>query len=457
MNIDLLSLDASEIIQRIKKRELKASDYMQACLAQIHRYDPVLKAWANLDEESAMIQAAMIDQKVENDEDLKVLPGVPVGIKDIFNTIDLPTQMGSPIWKDFTPGNDARIVHYLRMANAIFPGKTVTAEFAVHTPGPTRNPHNTNYMAGTSSTGSAVAVAASMVPLSIGTQTAGSTIRPASYTGVYGFKPSFGMLPRTGMLKTTDTLDTVGMFSKSVRDLKLLFDVMRVKGVDYPLHEKNLSDKFRQASKDGNWRIGLFLGPMWKYAENYAVRQLKLFSMSLGQVDNIDTKEVVLPSSLQQVHRLHATLYDRSLAYYFKEEYEQKTLVSKTMYEIIERGQSISLAQYKHAVEEQAKIFRELDQFFVEEEIDILLDLATGGEALLGLDSVDRPDDCLIWSFCGTPVINLPIFWGPNGLPFGAQIISRRYSDYLLLSLAQFLSDIGLAPSIVNYPLKIEI
>jgi Asp-tRNA(Asn)/Glu-tRNA(Gln) amidotransferase A subunit family amidase len=340
------------------------------------------------------------------------------------------------------------------MAGAVIPGKTVTAEFAVHTPGPTRNPHNPDYMAGTSSTGSAVVVAANMVPISIGTQTAGSTIRPASYTGIFGYKPSFGLLPRTAMLKTTDSLDTVGMFARSVRDLRLCFEVMRVKGADYPIQEQMLSDPTRR-KKFGTWRVGLVRGPQWDQAETYAQDSLLAFAEKLDREADIQVVEARLPESLRRVHELHATIYDRTLAYYFKEEFKQKTLVSQTMYEIIRHGNEISLEEYKRALEDQFQISRELDQYLAAEELDLLLDYSTGGEALKGLDSPDRPDHCLIWTFCGNPAISLPVFVGPNNLPFGAQIVTCRYSDYLLLSFAEHLSEAGLIPGATYPPLVI--
>lgn len=453
MRNELFSIDATEAVRRIYQKEITVLDLVQSCLDRITKVEPIVDAWAYLASEVALSQARALDSKLAAGYSPGPLIGIPIGVKDIFNTYDMPTQMGSPIWKNFTPGNDARVVHYLRMADAIILGKTVTAEFAVHTPGPTRNPHNPEYMAGTSSTGSAVAVAANMVPLSIGTQTAGSTIRPASYVGIFGFKPSFGLLPRTAMLKTTDSLDTVGLFSRSIRDLRLLFNVMRVKGVDYPIQTKVFSEPERLV-KSGTWRVALVQGPKWDQAEPYARDRLLAFADDLDNVDNIQVVDFQLPDLLKQVHQIHQIIYDRTLAYYFKEEFKKKTLVSETMYEIIRHGNEISIGEYKKALNEQVHISQQLEQSLIDNEFDILLDLSTGGEALKGLDSVDRPDHCLIWTFCGMPSINLPVFIGPNLLPFGAQIISRRYNDYLLLSFAEHLSERGIIPIATNPPLS---
>lgn len=450
MNNDLISSDATEAVRRITQKEIRVVDLIQSCLERIDKVEPTVQSWVYLAPEIALAKAADLDKKIKKGFPVGPLVGIPIGVKDIFNTYDMPTQMGSPIWKDFTPGNDARVVHYLRMADGIILGKTVTAEFAVHTPGPTRNPHNPEYMAGTSSTGSAVAVAANMVPVSIGTQTAGSTIRPASYTGIFGFKPSFGLLPRTAMLKTTDSLDTVGLFSRSARDLRLVFDVMRVKGVDYPIQQEAFSDP-RRLKKFGTWQVGIVRGPKWEQAEDYARESLLSFANELDQAPNIRVEEIILPEFVNRIHEIHKIIYDKTLAYYFKEEYKQKTLVSKTMYEIIQNGNEINLETYKSALNDQNLIAKELDQFMIENKLDLLLDLSTGGEALKGMDSIDRPDHCLIWTFCGVPAINMPVFIGPNRLPFGAQIVSRRYNDYLLLSFIQYLSDAGMIPK-ATYP-----
>ncbi len=445
----LSSLTASELIPLLQSRKVSATEVTQACLESIECNEHRLHAWAWMKPEQALAQAEAADRKLKIGGGGK-LCGIPIGIKDIFNTAEMPTQMGSPIWKGFTPGNDARVVYYLRMADAILMGKTVTAEFAVHAPGPTNNPHRLGYIPGTSSSGSAAATAAHMVPLALGTQTAGSIIRPASYCGVYGFKPSFGLVPRTAMLKTTDSLDSVGMFSRSVDDLALLFDIVRVHGLDYPIAHEILNDPTRQTIADRPWRIGLLRGPKWKEAEPYAKQALVDFGQRLADLPGVVIETFELPSEFSQAHQIHTTIYDRALAYYFKEEFAAKTLVSSVMYDIISRGNQITLSNYNKAQSEQNVLSHHLDNI-LKQDYDIIIDLSTGGEALKGLASVDRPDNCLIWTLCGVPTINLPVFTGPNGLPFGAQIYARRYNDYLLLNFARHLQTHGLIP--INTPL----
>jgi Asp-tRNA(Asn)/Glu-tRNA(Gln) amidotransferase A subunit family amidase len=450
MRLPLNELGAAEAARGIASNEFSARELVTACLDQIDRYDPSIHAWVNVDRDLALAYAEAADATIVRDAPAGPLVGVPIGIKDIFNTTDFPTQMGSPIWKGFTPGNDARIVHYLRMAGAVVPGKTVTAEFAVHAPGPTENPHRAGHIPGTSSSGSAAAVAAYMVPGSLGTQTAGSIIRPASYCGVYGFKPSFGLVPRTGMLKTTDSLDTVGCFARNVEDLALLFRVVRVKGADYPIAEAALNDSERQSRPTARpWRIGLIRAPRWSEAEAYVREAVEAFAGRLSREEAISVEEVAAPAELAKAHEVHATIYDKALAYYFKEEFQQHTLVSSQIYEIIERGNGITLEQYQGALDDQRKIATSMEQLFVRG-YDAVLDMATAGAAVPGLDSVDRPDHALIWTLCGLPAVSVPVALSPDRLPLGVQLVSRRFNDRLLLELLNFLEQRGLVPSRTN-------
>jgi Asp-tRNA(Asn)/Glu-tRNA(Gln) amidotransferase A subunit family amidase len=443
---ELTELSASAALAWIRSRRITRVELLEACLAQIQRHDAWIHAWVHLDPEGALRRAAEIDAHVAAGGPIGTLSGLPVGVKDIFNTADMPTQMGSPIWAGFTPGNDARVVHYLRMAGAVIPGKTVTAEFAVHTPGPTANPHHIDHMVGTSSSGSAAAVAARMVPVALGTQTAGSIVRPASYCGIYGMKPSFGLIPRTGTLKTTDSLDTVGFFGRTPDDLELLLETIRVRGRDYPLSDAALNDPTRQDNGNRPWRVALVRGPKWEYAETYARAALFEFGERIAGAGGAHVDELELPTAFERAHETHATIYDRTLAYYFKEEYRQHTLVSPLMYEIISRGNRISLAQYVDALDAQLSLARTIDEMFANG-IDAIVALSTGGEPLRGRASMDRPDTCLIWTLCGLPVVSVPAFTGPTGLPYGAQIVARRYNDHLLLRLVRHLVDSGVAPS----------
>jgi Asp-tRNA(Asn)/Glu-tRNA(Gln) amidotransferase A subunit family amidase len=364
---------------------------------------------------------------------------VPVGIKDIFNTLVFPTQMGSPVRQGYKAGNDARAVAVLRLAGAVIPGKTVTAEFGVHWPGPTRNPHNLDHTPGTSSSGSAAAVAAGMVPVALGSQTAGSMIRPASFCGIYGMKPSFGLIPRTGMLKTTDTLDHVGFCARSVDDLALMLDVLRVQGADYPIVAAKLHDT---SPVDRPWRVAVVKGPYWDRTEDYARTSLLSFADSL-RADRMQVVELELPKIFQQAYAVHAEIYESCLSYYFKEEaMHLAELISSRFMEMIQRGRRITPTRYTAALDQQTALSRALDGIF--EQADVILTLASNGEAPKGEEPEEHCDTSLIWTLCGAPSITVPAFVGPNGLPFGAQLVARKYNDLTLLGFAASLERSGL-------------
>lgn len=435
-------LSATEAIREIGCGRLTTEEWVQSCLLRIQEVEPSLHAWTSRDDEASLSTARAIDRRRQ--QGLARLPfeGAPLGIKDIFNTHgNLPTQMGSCLWKGFLAGNDARVVATLRRKGCVIMGKTETSEFAVHAPGPTVHPYDSARTPGTSSSGSAVAVAVGMVPLALGSQTAGSTIRPASYCGVYGFKPSFGLVPRTGMLKTTDTLDHVTFFSRTVEDMALIFDHARVSGSNHPLVAERI-DGSLQESTLSRWRVGFVRGPGWSEASPYARQAIEDFADQLTRCDRTTVYEVKLPEPFSHVHESHQRIYCRMLAYYFKEESRHPESVSSSFREMVEAGQRISLKEYQSELQFQEKVSHLLDRLL--EETDVLLNLSTAGEAP-PLEASDPPDNCLVWTFCGVPALNLPVFTGPTGLPFGAQLVARRYHDYPLLRFAGFLRAEGLA------------
>ena len=440
----LAVLSATEIARRLRAREVTAIEVVRDCLGQIERTDGKLHAWTCLTSDLALAEAESVDASIRAGTPVGRLAGVPLGVKDIFNTKDAPTQMGSPIWKGFTPGNDARTVFNLRQAGVILLGKTETAEFAVHQLRDGVHPHDSTRNPGTSSTGSAIAVASYQVPIAIGTQTAGSIVRPASYCGVYGFKPSFGLVPRTGMLKTTDSLDSIGYFARTVPDLRLVFDVIRVSGLDYPISNAALNDVARQKKPSGRrWRVAVVRPYTWELVHGYA---RDLFAGALGRwagTASVDLVEKQLPGSTREAHEVHSTIYDKTLAYYFKEEFQKAQLVSPIFREIIEHGQTISLDQYKVALAKQLGMMSDIDKWFGD--VDAVVTLSVAGEAPLR-EETERQDSCLIWTLLGLPAVSVPALAGPSGLPIGIQVVARRYNDPLLLELLQHLADSGLAP-----------
>ncbi len=433
---ELYALTATQLREKLLCEEIALEDIVESLLKRIKEIDPDIRAWEFLDRE-------IIDIQIKKSSGLEMLKhplfGIPIGVKDIYNTFDMPTQMGSSIWKDFTPGNDARVVHYLRRNGALILGKTVTAEFAVHYQDITHNPHDLRRSPGTSSSGSAAAVASGMVPIALGSQTAGSIGRPASYCGIYGFKPSFGVLPRIGVLKTTDSLDTLGFFTRSVEDLGLAFDACRVSGENYEFVHRYI-DNF-QNDPDRIYRVAVVRHPKYDLASPTALDAFEKWTDRLKD-QHIELVYTELPDYVNEIYALHQLIYDKALAYYFKDEYAEHSLMSPIFYEIIKEGQKISTEAYRDALEKQSQLSSRFNRWM--HSYDVLLTLGTAGEAPLGLTTPDTPDSNLIWTFLGLPTIMMPVLKGENNLPIGALAISKKYQDPLLLEFVKKLKNLSL-------------
>lgn len=437
-----------ELHENMKSGELTPTDIACECIEKFKEYDEKYFAFECFDENILLEQAKNTENRLKNNLPLKPLDGIPVGVKDIYNTKEFKTQMGSPLWKDFTPGNDARVVHYVKEAGGIIPGKTVTAEFAVHTLNQTLNPFDITKTPGTSSSGSAVAVALGMVPLALGTQTAGSIIRPASFCGVYGCKPSFGLLPRTGMLKTTDSLDTLGFFTSRQEDLRLMFDIVHVKGANFPFSNKALKDSNRQnKGADRPWKIAFVKTYTWDEAHDYTKNELTNYVNKLSQNKDIEIDEIDLPKEMEASHLVHETIYNKTLSYYFKNEYANAELVSPLMQQLIEEGLKTSVESYHKALEEQTDLCHIMDQLL--SKYDAIISLSTAGAAP-ERNVLENRDPSLIWTLTHLPVVNVPAFKSSEGLPYGFQLASRKYNDYLLFNLLDYLKSENLIPEGCN-------
>lgn len=451
MNTLFVDNSIGGLIAKFAKGKLHPKDAARAALENIREFDPKYFAWVVFADDSFLTRIENEEKQFSIDSE-RLLEGIPVGVKDIYNTADFPTQMGSPLWKDFTPGNDARAVYHLKRQGANVVGKTVTAEFAVHALDKTLNPYDVTRTPGTSSSGSAVAVSLGMVPAATGTQTAGSIVRPASFCGVYGCKPSFGTIPRTGMLKTTDSLDQIGFLTIYQEDLRRLFDSMRVKGENYPISNAALCDSARQIKPAGRpWRVGFARTHTWKHAPKYAKEAVETFIKNLAKEKGIEITDADLPASMRHTHETHQTIYDKSLSYYFKGEHKQSDFVSPIMNEIIARGNATSTEAFKKALALQNKIIHDMDAYM--QDFDVLVSLSTAGEAPLR-EVTELPDPALMWTLAHLPAVSVPQFKSPDGLPFGMQVIARKYNDYLLFAFLDWLRDRGLIPSKAGYFLK---
>ena len=358
---------------------------------------------------------------------------VPIGVKDVFNTRNLKTEFGSSIFKNFIPGNNSRLVDIIAENQGIIVGKTTTAEFAVHyfPETSTINPHNKKHITGTSSAGSAVAVACGALPVALGTQTAGSIIRPASFCGVIGFKPSFGALDRTGVLKTSDTLDTIGLFSSNLSILNKTFQTLIQAEDQYP-YSKNYFKKIKNKKK---FTIGIISDCFSGY-KNYDEEVKKDFELFCEKylnkhniVKNLDF------NFINKVHENHENIYCKSLAYYFKSLGKRKKKFSKVMKSMIKKGNTISTKQYLESCITQENLTNKFQNIM--ENYDFLVTPSTGSAAPT-LNKSEKKDTSLIWTFFGAPSISLPIFYCERSkLPFGLQIVSSRYSDLSLISFSK--------------------
>lgn len=420
-----------ELKQKLEKKELSFYDLADEVANTIKESERKTHAWVRYDLEHLKSEAEKSDIRFKLSGILRGIEGIPFGVKDIFNTKSFPTEMGSPIWKDFMPGNNARVVDSLLFSGGIAVGKTVTAEFAVHALNETLNPHDPCKTPGTSSSGSAAAVARGMVPFALATQTAGSIIRPASFCGVWGMKPSFGMIPRTGILKTTDSLDTIGFVAAHAGSLRSILDHTRVKGPNYPFVYKNVDSRGDYPKeKQSSWRVGFVKTHTWNTSKRYAQQAIQDLASKIGNERGFIVEEIEWPEELQIAHEIHSTIYTKSLSYYFQNEKKMSSQVTPIMSRMIEAGEPISPEDFKKALQRQTDFIHQLDKLI--SPYDLVLSLGTSSSAPLR-DAEELPDPSLIWTLGHVPSVAVPVFRCPAALPFGAQFISRKWNDYLLL------------------------
>ena len=392
------------------------------CLARIAERDSVVRAWAFLDPELALAQARACDAAAEP---AGPLHGVPVGIKDIFDTVDMPTALGSPIYDGHRPAADAAAVAILRRAGAVILGKTVTAEFAGTHPGPTTNPHDPARTPGGSSQGSAAAVADFMVPVALGTQTGGSVLRPSSFCGIFGFKPSFGTFNRAGIKSAAESLDTVGLHARCLEDIALLGDVLcgRAPGGIAPLAAPP--------------RIGLCRTPLWHLAEPETAAAID-GAAEAARAAGAAVEPVALPEPFAALADARRAINDYERARAMAHEWRtDRDRLSPAMQKTVASGLAVPHAEYRAARARTRDCRNLLDWLF--DEWDALLVPAVNGEAPPGLAYAGDPALQALWTMLHVPAITLPTHRGPNGMPVGIQLVARRGADDALLSVAAWL------------------
>lgn len=436
--VDITSLTAAQALAALREGRVKAEDLVRGCLARISADEERVQAWAFVDETRALEQARNVDRVRSEGHAIGPLHGLPVGIKDVIDTADMPTEDGTVLNAGRRPSYDAVVVERLRAAGAIILGKTVTTELATYSPGKTRNPVNPEHTPGGSSSGSAAAVAAHMVPVAIGTQTNGSVIRPAAYCGVYGYKPTFGLVPRHGILEQSRPLDQVGFFARTVEDLAIIAEPL----IGYDEHDPDTRPMARPNLREVAMQepplppvFAFTKTPNWGDAEEQTRQAFDEVALTLGE----QAVPFSVPSVFNEAWQWHATIMEADLARNFHELYKRgKDRLSESLRAQIERGQRVSAVDYNNAVARIQSTSAAFDELF--DRCDVILTAATAGPAPKGLESTGNPAFCTLWTFTGMPAVTLPLLRAENGLPMGIQLVGRRGDDARLLRTARWLA-----------------
>ena len=414
-------LSASELARAIGRGETTSEAAVLQCLARVEERERDVRAWAYIDREAALDQARERDRAASRGP----LHGVPIGVKDVLDTADMPTQMGSSIYAGYRPPADATCVSLLRQAGAVILGKTATCEFAGVTPATTRNPLNLGHTPGGSSSGSAAAVADFMVPAAFGTQTGGSVLRPAAFCGVFGFKPTFGRYSRTGVKFAAESFDTIGTMARTVEDLELLDDVLvgragaRTRAAEAPV-------------------VGLCRTHLWNTAQPESVAAIERAASSF-QNAGARVVDVALPATFSDltVARARINAYERArgMAY---EWHRHRDALSERLRTTIAEGFAMPPEDYWAAQTLLAQCRGLLGD--ATKSVDVLLTPCVPGEAPRGLDHTGEPKFQELWTALHVPTISVPAGTGPGGLPTAVQLVGKAGMDEKLLGFARWAS-----------------
>lgn len=418
--------------------QLTSESLVGACLKRIEKRDAAVGAWAHLDPAKAIAAARASDARRASGAKLGPLAGIPVGVKDIIDTADYPTEYGSSVFAGRQPASDASVVSQLRAAGAIIIGKTVTTELAFFGPGKTKNPHNPGHTPGGSSSGSAAAVADCQIPLALGTQTAGSIIRPASYCGTIGFKPSFGAVSRTGVLAQSAPLDTIGGYARSVTGIAMLIDA--IGGFDQA--DRDMVSGTKPSLVDAlkeplgrTLRFAFVKSPAWPNAESEARAAFEVFANSFGS--RAEVVETPLPPDFDASLRLQQIVQFSDIAKNYGPIADaHPAAVSAKLKEIIAEGRTFTSSDYAAACAEREPLYDALRPLLVN--YDVILTPAAPGPALAGLSATGSPMFNALWTYLGMPCISLPLLT-VNGLPYGVQLTGARGNDAGFLRAANWM------------------
>ena len=434
---DVFSLKVEELVEKIKNAQITSVELCQLYIDRINKFEKDIKAWAHFDKKLLLEKAAEADEHRRLGKPLGPLHGIPVAVKDIVGTLDMPTECGTVIRKGKSYSQNAEIIELLISAGAIVMGKTATAELAYLGPPKTTNPHDYSRTPGGSSSGSAASVASFMAPLSVGSQTGGSIIRPASYCGVVGYKPTYGLISRNGILKTSEKLDHVGVFGRSVEDVALLAKTLIKKDKFDTASVHYSAENMLNETKKGPLfepKFIFYKTDYWKLVEKKSRESFEYFIKSFKK--NIEVFDT--PSYFKDIHKYHQIIYDTDLAnnfsLYFKK-YKKK--LSKIMQDAIIRGNKHSAKDYAEAVDFMKRSYESYEEVF--EDYHGVLSPSSPGVAPKSLKTTGTAEFNKVWSYLGTPCISLPLLQGENDLPLGVQLIGAKYDDQRFLGVANWL------------------
>ena len=433
---DPTTLTVTAAADAIRKGELASEALVRACLDRIAAREDDVQAWAHLDPELALAQAREADAALRAGEATGALHGVPVGVKDIFDTADMPTENGSPIFAGRRPERDATCVAALRDAGAVIMGKTVTTELALLTPAKTRNPRNLAHTPGGSSAGSAAAVADHMVPAALGSQTAGSIVRPASFCGVYGFKPTLGLVPRAGVLMQSHTLDTVGLYARSIEDLALITDCMTAfEGDDATSFRRSRPGLLRTARSKPPMppRLAFVKTPSWPDADAQMRVAFATYVDSLGE----RAVEIDIPVLADVIEWQRIVQLAENAHYYGPLLQQAPELISPGLTQRLETGLAIDAQEYLRAITGREPAYRAVAAAL--KGFSAIVTPAALGPAPEGHTATGSPIMNGLWTYLGMPTVSLPLL-ETRGLPVGVQLVGLRHDDGRLLRTARWLA-----------------
>jgi Asp-tRNA(Asn)/Glu-tRNA(Gln) amidotransferase A subunit family amidase len=432
------TLTASEAAGKLGNGLITSEELVGDCLERIRAAEPLVQAWQFLDEAHALAQARAADERRRSGQAVGTLNGIPVGIKDIFDTADMPTENGTLLHRGRTPSKDAAVVAQLRAAGAVIMGKTVTTECAYFNPGKTRNPHNPEHTPGGSSSGSAAAVAAHMVPLALGSQTAGSVIRPGAFCGVYAMKPTHGLIPRTGVLQLSRTLDHIGLFARSLDDIALLATELIGYDEGDPDTQPRARVPFEALLNEVPPVEPMFAfikTPHWARTDADTKEAYTELVQALG--DRVE--EVELFASASDAWDWQRTIMEAEMAANLEPLWSRgRERLSERLRGLIERGAETRALDYQRVLRRLPALRESFDDLFTER-YDAILTPPALGTAPKGLGATGDPVFCVLWTLLGMPAVTLPLMQGANGLPLGVQLIGRRNFDARLLRTARWL------------------